>query len=151
MNDSKSKKNKKTKSIIRSFYLAFKNFGTSLPTIIGVILILGIFRTFVSSQMISSVFAGGLLGDTIIGSLIGSISVGNPITSYIIGGGLLLEGVSLFAVTAFIVAWVTVGVIQFTAEAVLLGRQFAFIRNIVSFVLALVVSIATVTTLMVIS
>jgi hypothetical protein len=54
--------------------------------------------------------------------------------------------VSLFAVVAFIVAWVTVGVVQFPAEAAILGRRFAAARNLLAFMLAMVVSIATVTT-----
>ena len=56
--------------------------------------------------------------DTVIGSAIGSIAAGNPIMSYIIGGELMKEGVSLFAITAFIVTWVTVSIVQFPAEAV---------------------------------
>lgn len=56
--------------------------------------------------------------DTIIGSAIGSIAAGNPIMSYIIGGELMKEDVSLFAITTFIVTWVTVSIVQFPAEAV---------------------------------
>jgi uncharacterized membrane protein YraQ (UPF0718 family) len=70
--------------------------------------------------------------------------------SYIIGGELLKDGVSLFAVTAFIVTWVTVGLLQLPAEAAILGRQFAIFRNILSFILAILVSIVTVVTVMVI-
>ena len=84
------------------------------------------------------------------GSMIGSISTGNPITSYIIGGELLKEGVSLFAVTAFIAAWVTVGVIQLPAEAAILGKRFALTRNALSFIFAILVALATVVTLRVI-
>ncbi|NOR54036.1 MAG: hypothetical protein GQ536_08115 [Candidatus Aminicenantes bacterium] len=116
----------------------------------GVILLLGLFRMNVSPQLISSIFKGELLRDTIIGSLIGSISAGNAITSYIIGVELLNEGISLFAVTAFIVAWVTVGVIQFPAEAAILGKRFAFARNLMSFILAILVSMIVVTTLMIV-
>ncbi|NMX22239.1 hypothetical protein C5S30_07475 [ANME-1 cluster archaeon GoMg4] len=115
--------------------------------LLGVILLLGLFSVFVTSEMISSVFTGELLRDTVIGSLIGSISAGNSIVSYIIGGELLKEQVSLFAVAAFIVAWVTVGVVQFPAEAAILGKRFAAARNILGFILAIIVSIATVTTL----
>jgi uncharacterized membrane protein YraQ (UPF0718 family) len=140
---------KKQKGVIISFTKAFKSFGTALPILLGVILLVGLFRTFVSSQMIASVFTGALLRDTVIGTVIGSISAGNPITSYIIGGELLKEGVSLFAVTAFIVAWVTVGIVQFVAEAGILGKRFALSRNILSFILAILVAVATVTTLMV--
>jgi hypothetical protein len=100
--------------------------------------------------MISSVFTGGIIRDTLIGTVTGSISAGNPITSYIISGELLKGGVSLFAVTAFIVAWVTVGLVQYPAEADILGKRFATLRNCISFILAILVSIATVTILMVI-
>lgn len=133
--------------VATSFYRALKSFGSSLPMLLGVILLLGLFRTFVTPEMISSVFTGEMLGDTLIGTGIGSLSAGNPITSYIIGGELTNEGVSLFAVTAFIVAWVTVGVVQFPAEAGILGKRFAIVRNILSFVFAILVSIATVLTL----
>ncbi|MCK4456785.1 MAG: hypothetical protein KAW39_03505 [Thermoplasmata archaeon] len=119
--------------------------------LIGVVLLLGLFRTFVSKETISSVFTGDVMSDTLIGALIGSVSAGNPILSYIIGGELLNEHVSLFAVTSFIVAWVTVGMVQLPAEAAILGKRFAIVRNILSFILAILVSMATVATLTVIT
>jgi len=140
----------KKESIIASFYKALKSFGLALPVLLGVFLLLGLFKIYVSSELISSVFTDGLLRDTALGSMIGSFSAGNPITSYIIGGELLKEGVSLFAVTAFIAAWVTVGVIQLPAEATILGKRFALTRNALSFIFAILVAIATVVTLKVI-
>jgi|MudIll2142460700_1097286.scaffolds.fasta_scaffold2547241_1 hypothetical protein len=47
------------------------------------------------------------------------------LTSYIIGGELRQRGVSMLAITAFIVARVTVGIIQLLAEALMLGKRFA--------------------------
>lgn len=140
---------KKQIKVVNAFYKAFKSFATSVPILLGVILLLGLFQTFVTNQMIASIFTGEIINDTVIGSLFGSISAGNPITSYIIGGELLQEQVSLFAVTAFMVAWVTVGIIQFPAEAGILGKRFAAARNILSFILAILVSVATVFTLLV--
>jgi uncharacterized membrane protein YraQ (UPF0718 family) len=124
---------------------ACKSFSTSLPMLLGIILLMGLFRTFITPGMIAAVFRGKMVQDTVIGTLIGSISAGNPITSYIIGGELLDKGVSLFAVAAFIVAWVTVGIVQYPAEIDFLGKRFATLRNIVSFILAILVSIVTVT------
>jgi len=141
---------KKQKGFADAFYKAFKSFGVMLPVLLGIVLLLGLFKTYVSPQLISSVFNGELFQDTVLGSMIGSISAGNPITSYIIGGELLKEGVSLFAVTAFIAAWVTVGAIQLPAEAAILGKRFALIRNALSFIFAILVAIATVVTLRVI-
>lgn len=141
---------RKQNNILNSFYKAFKSLAEVLPVLLGIILLLGLIQTLVSKKIISSLFMGKLLQDTVIGSIIGSVAAGNPITSYIIGGELLKRGVSLFAVTAFIVAWVTVGAVQLPAEAVILGKRFAFTRNILSFILSIVVAIATATTLRVI-
>ena len=138
------------RSIVMSFYRAIKSLGSALPTLLGVVLLLGLFLTLVSKQLIASVFTGELLRDTLIGSAIGSIAAGNAVNSYIIGGVLMKEGVSLFAITAFIVTWVTVSIVQFPAEAAILGKRFAVIRNSLSFFLAIFVSIATVTTLILI-
>jgi len=148
MTDRKQKDDKK--NIVSAFFKAFKSFGTSFPILLGVILVLGLFRTFVPKQMLSTVFTGKLLQDTIMGSLIGSISAGNPAISYIIGGELLKENISFVAATSFIVAWVTVGIIQLPAEAAILGRRFAFTRNISSLILSVLISIATVKTVMMI-
>ncbi|MEF8848894.1 MAG: hypothetical protein V5A68_07145 [Candidatus Thermoplasmatota archaeon] len=141
----------KNNSILNSFYKAIKAFGKSAPVVISVILLVGLFKIFVPSEVISSVFNGELFRDTFFGSILGSISAGNPITSYIIGGELLKEGVSLFAVAAFITAWVTVGVVQMPAEASILGKRFALIRNLLSFLLSIAVAAATVLTLMVLT
>jgi len=146
----KQQEEKGQKNIVNSCLKACKSFSTSLPMLLGIILFMGLFQTFISPTMIAAVFSGEMVRDTFIGTLIGSISAGNPITSYIIGGELLNKGVSLFAVTAFIVAWVTVGIIQYPAEMDFLGKRFATLRNVLSFILAILVSIATVTILKVI-
>jgi hypothetical protein len=93
------------------------------------------------------IFQNNILIDPVIGSVIGSVSAGNPVISYILGGELLKQGISLIAITAFIVAWVTVGFVQLPAESMILGRKFALIRNLISFIFAIVVSLITVTLL----
>ena len=138
------------KRLIASFAKVLKSFSTAIPMLFGVILLMGLFQTFVTKEMIASVFTGQMLRDTLIGTAIGSISAGHPLTSYVIGGELLRRGVDLFAVTAFIIAWVTVGVVQYPAEASILGRRFATLRNLISFFLAILIAMATVATLMVI-
>ena len=97
-------------------------------------------RYFSSSFLI---FQKNAVLDSVLGSIFGSIHAGNPVTSYILGGEFLKEGVSLVAVTAFLVAWVTVGFVQLPAEAMILGKKFALVRNISSFILAIIVAIIT--------
>ena len=83
--------------------------------------------------------------DILKGSIAGSILAGNPMTSYILGGELFNQGVSLVAVTAFLVSWVTVGTIQFPVESSIFGKKFAIVRNIISFIFSIIVAIITVT------
>ena len=75
------------------------------------------------------------------------MAVGHPLTSYVLGGELLEHGVSLAAVTAFLVAWVTVGSIQLPAEMLMLGRRFSLYRNLICFGLATLIALLTPTTL----
>jgi hypothetical protein len=75
------------------------------------------------------------------------VAAGHPVASYILGGELLAEGVSLLAVTALIVSWVTVGIVQLPAEALLLGRRFAIYRNLMCFLFAIMIPFMTVYTL----
>lgn len=130
-----------------SFFKSIESLWKMTPLFLAVILFMGLFLAFISEETMSKIFSGDPLRDTPVGALVGSISAGNPITSYIVGGELLKRSVSLYAVTAFIVAWVTVGVVQYPAESALLGTRFALLRNILSFILSILVAIATVTTL----
>jgi len=111
-----------------------------LPVIAGVILLLGLFNTFVTGEIITSLFRGVYIFDGLVGSLLGSILAGNAITSYIIGNELLSKQVSLFAVTTFMVSWVTVGLVQLPAEMTALGKRFSLLRNAISFLLSFVVA-----------
>ena len=134
----------KKKNLTSSFLKAIKGFSKGLPIMLGVILCMGLFRVYISKQLLKNVFAGRVIQDTFLGSIIGSITAGNPINSYIIGKQLLDNGVSLFAVTAFIICWVSVGIIQLPYEISVMGKNFALSRNLVSFFLSFFVSIATV-------
>jgi len=131
-------------TLIGSLVQAFFNFSASMPMLAAVLLLIGLFQTFISPDMITSAFRGHMLFDPLAGAGIGSVIAGNPIMSYILGGELLESGVSLIAVSAFLVAWVTVGIVQFPLESSLLGRRFAIVRNVSSFLLALVVAVFTV-------
>ncbi|RLE08411.1 hypothetical protein DRJ00_06360 [Candidatus Aerophobetes bacterium] len=116
----------------------------SLPILVGAILLIGLASTLMPKSYYAALFSKNILLDSIIGSGLGSVLAGNPITSYVLGGEFLKQGISLVAVTSFLVAWVTVGLVQLPAEALLLGRKFAILRNILSFLLSIIVAIITV-------
>lgn len=114
------------------------------PIIAGVVFLVGLVNSAVPKKLYSAIFTKNWLADSFIGSAVGSVLAGNPITSYILGGEFLSQGVSLIAVTSFIVAWATVGIVQLPAESVMLGKRFALLRNLISFFLAIVVALLTV-------
>jgi len=116
----------------------------AFPMIFGTVLLVSLISVVIPKSFYVFVFSRNVFLDSFIGGLIGSISAGNPVTSYIFGGEMLSQGVGLIAVTAFFVAWVTVGLIQLPAESAILGKRFAFLRNFTAFVLAIVVAIITV-------
>lgn len=122
-----------------------RQFAGLLPILMAVILSIGLFTTFISEEILSVILAGNPGIDTFLGACLGSIFAGNPINSYVIGGALLEYGVSLFAVTAFMTAWVAVGLVQLPAEIAALGKKFALVRNAVSFVMSLLIAVLTVT------
>lgn len=124
-----------------------RSFKMTIPILIGVLILVSLLITVIPPEFYIGLFTGNVITDSIVGALFGSIAAGNPINSYIIGGELMVYGISMFAITAFIVAWVTVGAIQLPAEGLMLGKRFALVRNAVSFVLSIVVAILTVITL----
>jgi len=117
------------------------SFRFSLPIIFSVLLVVAFLQSIIPEELYSKIFTGNIILDPIIGAIFGSISIGNPIVSYVIGAGLLNNGVSLVAITAFIISWVSVGIVQLPAESYFLGKKFAFVRNIASFFGAILIGI----------
>lgn len=90
------------------------------------------------------IFTGNYLLDPLIGAIAGSLSFGIPVVSYVTGGELLKYGVSMLAVTAFVLTWSTVGVAMLPLEMSLLGKRFAILRNSLNFFISIAISILTI-------
>ncbi len=128
----------------QAFRKAARQFLNIIPVLIGVILLVGLFRGFVSRNLLLTIFSGNVIQDTLWGACIGSVFSGNPVSSYVVGETLLKMGVSLFGAAALMLTWVNVGLLQLPAEISALGARFAISRTIAAFLMAIVVSIVTV-------
>jgi len=117
------------------------------PMLVGVIGFVGILQTYVTPDMLSKLFGYSTTTDIFTGTLIGAISSGNPAISYIISDQLLQQGVTLYAVTAFILAWITLGIVQLPAEASVFGLRFTFYKNILTLFSTMLVAYCTILTL----
>ena len=131
---------------IQVLKIAALGFVSMSPMLLGVIRLVGIMQIYVTPDMMEATFGKGMFIDTLIGTFVGAISSGNPAISYVIGGEFLEEGVSLYAVTAFILSWVTLGIIQLPAEITALGFRFTLYRNLLSLITTILIAMAIVKT-----
>jgi predicted Fe-Mo cluster-binding NifX family protein len=127
-----------------AFRKALRQFFSIIPVLIGVVLLVGLFRGFVSRNLLLTIFSGNVFQDTLWGACIGSLLSGNPVNSYVVAETLLKMGVSLFGAAALMLTWVNVGLLQLPVEISALGSRFALSRAIAAFLMAIVVSILTV-------
>ena len=135
------------RSYTQALKKALLGLAAMMPMVVGVVGLVGVFEVFITQKMLASLFTGDAVKDTVVGTLAGGVAVGNALVSYILGGELLEQGMSLYAVTAFILAWVTLGVVQLPLEAQMLGVRFTVIRNLLALLFTMLVAIATVRTL----
>lgn len=129
--------------LLNSFEKAGNSLLRMLPVVLGTVILVSLANAFIPKDFFREVFTGSIFLDSFIASGVGSVLAGNPLISYIIGGELLNQGVGLIPVTAFIIAWITVGVIQIPAESSILGKRFAITRNIITFILSIIAGITT--------
>jgi uncharacterized membrane protein YraQ (UPF0718 family) len=121
-------------------------FVAMLPMVIAVVGLVAIFKSYITPEMLSTLFGHGRVADIAIGTLTGAVSSGNGALSYVVGEGLMDQGVSVYAVSAFILAWVTLGFVQLPAEASVFGVRFTVWRNVLTLMSTVAVSYLAVMT-----
>ncbi|MFP4523327.1 MAG: hypothetical protein ACOCQQ_02375, partial [Candidatus Nanoarchaeia archaeon] len=133
----------KTKKLITATRKAIKSIFTSIPIIIGMVLLISLLSSIFGNDVYTKLFTNNNIIDPLIGSFFGSILAGNPITSFVIAGELQRIGISTIAITAFLVAWVTVGLVQLPAESIHLGKKFTYTRNALALISSILIAILT--------
>jgi len=121
-----------------------QTFINILPIVFGMLLLTSLVVKVFPTQLSSGLFGQNSFLDALFGATLGGVAAGHPLVSYVLGGELLASGVSLFAVTALIVSWVTVGMVQLPAEALMLGKHFAIYRNLMCYLFAIAIAFLTV-------
>jgi predicted Fe-Mo cluster-binding NifX family protein len=117
--------------------MAVKQFSGMFPVLAGVVLLVGLFQALLPRTFLMALFSGRPVRDTVWGACVGSIFTGNPMASYVIGETLVKMDASLFGVTALMLSWVSVGIVQLPAEISALGARFAVIRNTAAFLIVI--------------
>lgn len=126
--------------------LALKNGGGALlnllPFLLAIFALVSLGQEFLPMELIE-----GLLGQEnsglalLLGALAGAISVGPPLASYPIAGTLIAHGAWPPAVAAFILSFISVGILSLPFEAKIFSWRFALVRNGLTLLLAIILGL----------
>jgi uncharacterized membrane protein YraQ (UPF0718 family) len=130
------------KKTIMGIKKGIKQFTKILPTLLSVIILISIVLYFLSDEFfINYLGKEAGFGAYFSAAMIGSISLIPGFISYPLADILLKSGVSLSVIAVFITTLKMVGIMTIPIEAKYFGIKTALIRNILSFIGALVVGL----------
>ncbi len=122
--------------------IALKSFLRILPTVIAIIILIGLILGFVSRDPISEIVGeqAGLRGVLIV-ALLGAVLHIPSIISFPLAASLLRGGATVTSVAVFITTLTMIGVVTLPVEIRELGRKFAVFRNSLSFLIAILIGL----------
>ena len=118
----------------------FMSFVKLMPVLLPLFLVIGVLLAVITPELIS-----GLLGESsgffgyVFGLVLGSVTFMPPFVAYPLGNQLLSQGAAYPQVAGFLVTLMSVGLIYFAAESRYFSKKSAMIRNLVSFIGAIIV------------
>lgn len=111
--------------------------------IIGILLLIGLILTFIPPEVIKSTLGeSNTFISTIVSALAGSITLIPAFVAFPLVGSLVDAGASIIPAVAFLTTLTMVGLVTFPLEKREFGLKFATIRNIFSFVFAILIALA---------
>lgn len=134
-----TKSKEKTK---QSLQIAMMSFMRTLPTVVLVIIIIGLLLGFVPPQTISG-FVGEQsgIGGVLLIAVIGAVLYVPSLIAFPLAASFKSGGASIEAVAAFITTLTMLGFVTLPVEIKELGKKMALLRNGISFILAVIISL----------
>lgn len=119
-----------------------KMFLNILPALLNILILLSVFLYFVPSEVIAHLLGkeSGFIGMAI-AALLGSIALIPGFIAYPLAGILLKSGVAYKVIAVFITTLMMVGVITIPLEAKYFGMRVAIMRNVLSFIGAIIIGL----------
>ncbi len=127
---------------LQGLRIAVKSFIRMMPYLIIIVLIIGIMQGFLSNDIItqylgeSSGFSGVLLA-----GITGAVLHIPALFSFPLIASLIESGASIMVAAAFITTLTMVGFVTLPFEIRVLGKKFAALRNLFSFLIALLIAV----------
>ncbi len=126
----------------KAFVTSAKVALTVFPVLFMIFVMMGFLESFVSKQTIASWFGPNhsFLG-IIYGELLGSFAMIEPAAVFPFAGFLKLNGAGYGAVIGFVMSAMLIGVTHMPLEGQLFGVRFMVVRNLITFLLILLMGI----------
>lgn len=127
---------------IEALKVAGRSFFKILPMILIIVILVGLLLGFVPPGEIEKFFGSqsGLLGVLIIGGA-GAILHIPSLIAFPLAGSLRESGASVASTAAFITTLTMIGTVYLPVEIKILGKKFALLRNGLSFIVAIAISL----------
>jgi uncharacterized membrane protein YraQ (UPF0718 family) len=126
--------------------LALQVAGRSLrkliPLLTAVFGLVGLFQVFLSPQQVERALgAGNGWLSLLLGGALGAVAIGPPLAAYPLAGSMLDAGAWPPAVAAFVICWISIGIITLPFEASIFSLRYALLRNGIGFAVALLIGL----------
>lgn len=129
---------------LKALRIAFKRFRKISPAfLIMLIMISIVLYVFPQELILKYLGVGNKYISTLIASLIGSITLMPGFIAFPLAGILRQQGVPYMVLSAFTTTLMLVGIITFPIEREYFGVKITIIRNVVCFMIAIIVAIIT--------
>jgi len=123
----------------QKFFNTLFGLKENIPIIIGVLLLISMVKYTILFSYLQNLKDD--IFSVFIADIIGSIAAWNPINSYIIADQIWDLQDKIIVITTFLIARVTVWFLQIPAEIYFFWKRFAILRNLVSFVFAVLAGV----------
>lgn len=126
----------------KAFKVAYKKLKKILPQFISMLIFVSVVLFFLPESKISYYLSGSsILLTTIVAALLGSITMMPGFIAFPLCGILLSNGASYTTVAAFSSTLMMVGLVTYPIEKQYFGHKITVIRNIINFVIAIIVAL----------
>ena len=114
-----------------------------LSDIVGILLIIGLLVTFIPFDVISEKMAGGTnqLFSVVFFAGLGSVTIIPAFVAFPLVGSFMDAGIDVMSATSFLTTLTMVGLATIKLEVAEFGKKFAFMRNGLSFLFAIIIAL----------
>jgi len=124
------------------FKIGWKKFKNIIPSFAKMLVIVSIILYLIPESLISKYLGGSsILGGTFLGSFFGSITILPGFVAFPLSSVLVDKGVSYTAVASFTTTLMLVGIVTFPIEKNYFGWKLSIVRNIVSYLICIVIAV----------